>query len=283
MADELVITARASSLPTFADCPARWYAQQIEGKHSAPSPRSVLGSAVHASTTLHDQRIIDADPIRPDESAAAAVDYLREHSAEVNWRDADNDLRPREVEAIALSLHGRYCAQIAPTRIYSACEVDLGTLEIETQPGVVVRVTGQGDRIRTEWEPREDGYEYETEIVSDLKTGATAVSADGVVNTKKHAAQTAIYKLLRHKATGIAMSRRTEIIGLQTGVTPASQRVGVGYAEDVEETLLGTDESPGLLHALGFMAKHGVFHGNPSSMLCTERYCPIYHRCHYRK
>lgn len=271
---ELVITARASSLPAFADCPARWAAMHLDGLTLPPSPRAALGSAIHASTTVYDQHLINADPVRVEDAAAVAVDYLRTHHSEVDWRADDQDLRPSDAERIALALHGRYCTEIAPTRTYTACEVDLGVLEIEVEPGVIVRLTGHGDRIR------EEGG---AEIVSDLKSGKTAVRADGTVETKGHAAQTATYKLLRHASTGKPMHRLTEIIGLQTGKSADTQRVGVGIAEDVEEALLGTGTKPGLLHSLGFMAKRGIFHGNPNSRLCSPRFCPIYHHCHYRK
>ena len=270
---EITITARASSLPTFADCPARWAAEQMDGLKRPPSPRSALGNAVHASTTVYDQHIIDADPVNASDAAGVAVDYLRDHAGEIDW-SADEDLRPKQAESIAVSLHGRYCSDIAPTRIYSACEVDLGVLEIDTGMGVVVRLTGHGDRIREE---------DDTEIVSDLKTGKTVVGTDGRVDTKKHAFQTAAYKLLRRASSGRAMSRKTEIIGLQTSSTPGAQRVGVGIAEDVEETLLGVEGRPGLLHSMALMAKHDAFHGNPASMLCNPKFCPIYNTCHFRK
>lgn len=276
-----VIVARASSLPTLADCPKRWFAQQVEGRNNPPGPRTVLGSALHHSTAVHDQHALDGDPLRADESAGAALDYLREHRGEVNWRVDEDDgdvLRESEVQRIVVALHGRYCSEIAPTRRYSAVEPTLGSLEVETDAGVVIRLTGQADRAR-----EEDVAGETTEIVSDLKSSSRAVNVEGVVDVKGHALQVGSYKLLRRAATGIAMNRRTEIIGLNTGKTPQSQRVGVGFAADAEETLIGTQEQPGLLHALGWMARTGVFHGNPKSSLCTARYCPIFNACHYRK
>lgn len=281
---ELVIRVRASSLPTFADCPKRWAAEHIEGIRRPPSPRSTLGSAIHASTTVYDQHIIDGTPVRPDEAAGAAIDYLHEHADETDWTDPDDDLRLKGAEIIALSLHERYCTEIAPTRLYSACEVDLGELEVEVMDGVVVVLTGHADRIRLERLIDHDTQEpADTEVVSDIKSGKAAVNAHGVVEVKGHAAQVASYKLLRHRQTGIAMSRRTEIIGLATGKTAQTQRVGTALAEDVEETLIGTEDKPGLLHTLGVMAKYDAFHGNPKSTLCSPKFCPIYNACHFRK
>lgn len=279
MSEPSIIIARASSLPTAADCAYRWYAQQVEGLNTPPNPRTVMGSAIHASTAFHDQHIIDGDPLRPDESVGVAIDYLREHAHEVDWRpDDDGDvLRRSEVERISVALHTRYTNEIAPTRIYSAVEPTLGAVEVEVE-GVIVRLTGQADRIREEVVDGEV-----TEITSDMKSGLRAVAADGTVEVKGHAFQVAAYKLLRRIASGLRMNRITEIIGLCTGKTAASQRVGVGIALDAEETLIGTEDRPGFLHALAWMAKTGVFPGNPKSSLCSPRYCPIYHSCHYRK
>lgn len=281
MSGPVIITARASSLPTFADCAARWYAQQVERISSPPGPRTILGSATHYSTALHDQAIIDGNPLRPDESAGAALDYLREHRDEVNWRGLDDDdtpLRENEVQRISVALHTRYCTEIAPTRRYSAVEPVLGSVEIDCGNGVVVRLTGQADRIREELVDGEP-----TEIVSDEKTGARAVNARGEVDVKGHVFQVASYKVLRRTATGKAMNRKTEIIGLATGKTPESQRVGVGYCLDAEETLIGTPDQPGLLQAIAQAARSGLFIGNPKSSLCSARYCPIFNNCFWRK
>jgi hypothetical protein len=227
----------------------------------------MLGKAVHASTAVFDQSNIDGSGITIDEAAAAAVDALHRPDEDVVW-DEDS---PSDAEKVALSLHSKYCNIIAPQQNYRAVEVECDRLEI-TDLGLAL--TGTTDRIRE----TPDGFG-----ISDLKTGKTAVGSDGAVKTGGHAYQLGVYELLAEQASGIPITGSAQIIGMNTAKTPASQRVGSGEVSGAREVLLGDGETPGILEMASRLIHSGAFYGNPKSMLCHPRYCPIYSTCSFRK
>jgi hypothetical protein len=262
-----IITIRASSLGSLFDCPARWAATHLEGKRVPSSGKSMLGKAVHASTAVFDQSTIDGSGITIDEAAAAAVDAIHRPDEDVVW---DED-KPGDAEKIALALHGKYCSVIAPQQTYRAVEVECDRLEI-TDLGIAL--TGTTDRIRETTE----GFG-----ISDLKTGKAAVGADGAVKTAGHTYQLGVYELLAEQASGIPITGSAQIIGMNTAKTAASQRIGSGEVSGAREVLLGDGETPGILEMAAKLVHSGAFWGNPKSMLCHNRYCPIYSTCSFRK
>ncbi|WP_218924809.1 hypothetical protein, partial [Priestia megaterium] len=86
-----------------------------------------------------------------------------------------DDLKPRDGEAIGLKLLARYCSQIAPNMDYQSVEMALEPLVIDCGNGINVRLTGTMDRARV---ARVDGRK----IIPDIKTGARVLS-NGQVNT----------------------------------------------------------------------------------------------------
>ncbi len=262
-----MITVRASSWSDLFDCPARWYARNIEGRRIPLSGAAHLGSSLHIGTGVFDDARLRGDPIGVDDAAGVLVDALHNPVGEVNWEDLGN---ARKVEPIALSLHGRYCREIAPHREYIAVEALCEALDIRCE-GITVRLTGTTDRIRRSGA---DGYG-----ITDLKSGARAVDGEGRAVTKGHGLQLAVYELLAEQVIGKKITTAAEVIGMQT---TKQARIGTGRVEAARETLIGTEERPGMLeHAAGMM-RAGMFHGNPRSNLCSERYCPVYGECHYR-
>lgn len=263
-----VITIRASALSDFLDCPARAEAKHLLGMRTPTSGAAQIGTAVHASTALYDQSRIEGRGITADEAAGAAVDAIRKPDGDIEW---DGDYPPDDAERVALALHTRYCAEIAPRQDYAAVEVRCEKLEI-TDIGLAL--TGTTDRVRRVG----DGFG-----VADLKTGKTAVSADGTVKTQGHSYQIAVYELLAERASGIPITEPAQIIGMQTGKTPKAQRVGTGEIVGAREALVGDEDSPGILEIVSKMIHAGLFPGNPRSMTCGERYCPIFNRCKFRR
>ena len=165
-----IVTIRASSLGRLFDCPASWAATHIYGKRLPSSGKATLGKAVHASTAVFDQSTLDGSGITAEEAAAAAVDAIYQPDEEVIW----DEEKPQEVEKIALSLHRKYCDQIAPGQTYAAVEIRCDGLQI-TDLGL--ELTGTTDRIVC----TEEGYG-----IADIKTGKAAVGADGKVKTAGH-------------------------------------------------------------------------------------------------
>ena len=261
--ERIVFTIRASSLARLFDCPASWAATHIEGKRTPSNGKAMLGKAVHASTAMFDQSTIEGTGITIDESAAAAVDTINKPDEEVVW-DEDS---PQDAEKIALSLHSKYCNQIAPTQNYKAVEVTCESLVI-TDLGIAL--TGTTDRIRE----TDDGFG-----IVDLKTGKAAVGSDGRVKTAGHAAQMGIYELLAEQASGVKIGAPAQIVGMNTAKTTSSQRIGTGSVMGARDMLLGDQDSPGLLEHAAKIIHSGNFYGNPRSMMCSPKYCAAYGGC----
>lgn len=263
------VQVRASSLPGLFDCPARFEATQIKGLRMPTSGKAVLGRAVHASTAAYDLARLNGNcDLTADEAAGAAVDAIHQPDEEVAW---DEDLMPKTAEKIALGLHDLYCANISPVMDYAAVEVTCEPLLVEDL-GLIL--TGTVDRV------------YKTNDgqigIADIKTGGSAVAADGTVKTAGHAFQIGIYELLAGAAAGRPVDAPAQIVGLQTGKTAKGQRAGLGKIEGARAALVGDEESPGALAMAARIIHHGYFHGNPKSMMCHQKYCPLFGQCRYR-
>lgn len=264
-----IVTVRASALSDFFDCPARAEAKHILGKRMPSSGAALLGRAIHASTAVFDQSTISGQGITIGEAAAAAVDAIHKPTEDVALGEDETALG---LEQIALSLHSRYCLEIAPRQSYAAVEVKCERLEI-TDIGLAL--TGTTDRIRKIG----DGHG-----IADLKSGKTAVRADGRVETKGHRYQIGVYELLAEKASGIPITEGGQVIGLQVAKTDRGQRVAVSEPiVSARDVLIGEADSPGILEVLAHQIHAGIFPGNPRSMMCGEKYCPIYNTCKYVK
>jgi RecB family exonuclease len=259
---------RASSLPELFDCPARWAAKQLEGKRMPMGGAAALGKAIHAGAAAFDASKLLGSPVTADEAAAAAVDSLYKPDEDVDWGDDS----AAKAEPIALSLHRKYCRDIAPAQDFAAVEAHCEALTIAD---LGITLTGTIDRVYRD--------EFGGLGIADLKTGKTAVSADGKVKTQGHGLQLATYELLAEVATQQRITAPAQIIGMQTGVTEKAQRIAIGQIDSPRDALIGTPDAPGALqHAANFI-KSGIFYGNPRSQLCGEKFCPNFKTCYFRK
>jgi RecB family exonuclease len=263
-----LVRLRASGLAELFDCPARWEAKHLKGMTLPASAAAALGTAVHASTSAFDSsRLPGGYAVSADDSAQALVDAIWRPQEDVDW----GDTQPKQAEAVGLALHARYCATIGSARQYVGVEVKCTSVEI---PELGIELTGQADRVRK----TDDGLLG----ISDLKTGINAVSPQGVAKSGKHVLQFGVYEILAEHELGVPMRAPAEVIGMQTGKTPVTQRVATGYIADARSVLVGTDERPGMLQHAGEILKAGRFYGNPASILCGPKYCPAYPTCPYR-
>lgn len=262
-----IIPIRASSLAELFDCPARWEAKHILGMRGPRSAAAQLGTAVHAGTALFDQsHLPGGTPLSADDAAGAVVDAIHKPEEEVDWEET----APRDAERIALALHTRYCGEIAPQHVYRGVEVKCESLEL---PDLGIALTGTTDRVR------EVGVSLG---ITDLKTGGRAVGADGRAVTQGHAVQLGVYELLAEHAMGLHITAPAQIVGMNTGKTPAAQRVGTGEVPNARAALIGTEESPGLLEHASRLIHSGAFYGNSKSFLCSAKYCPRHPVCTFK-
>jgi hypothetical protein len=258
---------RASSLAELFDCPARWEAKHLLGKRLPHSPAAQLGTAVHAGTAVFDaSRLPGGSPVSAYDAAGAVVDAIHQPNEDVNWENTT----PKAVEKIALALHTRYCAEIAPQQDYLAVELEFETLEI---PELGIALTGTNDRVS-----RRNGQIG----IDDLKTGQRAIDDDGNVMTQKHVAQLGVYELLASYKLETPITAPARIIAMQTGKTPQTQQIGIGEISGARDVLLGTEEAPGMLEYASRLIRSGDFYGNSSSWLCSKKYCPAHATCRFK-
>ncbi len=262
-----LVFIRASSLGELFDCPARWSAKYIDGLRSPRSAAAQLGTAVHAGTAVFDaSRLPGGSPVSADDAAGALVDAIHHPEEDVEWEDT----APNEAERIALALHTKYCADIAPRQTYMGVEVKCEKLEL---PDLGIALTGTTDRVRK----TDQGLG-----IADLKTGGKAVGVDGRAVTQGHGTQLGVYELLAENAMGLQITAPAQIVGMQTAKTAAGQRVGTGEVPNARAALVGTEEQPGLLEHASRLIHSGAFYGNPKSFLCSAKYCPAHPTCRFK-
>lgn len=261
-----MFTIRASSLSDLFDCPARWEAKHLRGMRMPRSGAAQLGTAVHAGTALFDNSRLEGNPITADEAAGAVADAVHSPDEDVDWGEDS----PNEAESIGIALHKRYCREIAPKQQYVAVEATCDRLEISA---IGIALTGTTDRVTL----TDEGYG-----IADIKTGKSAVSADGTVKTAGHAAQLAVYEVLAGAALDRVIDAPAQIIGLQVAKTEKGRRAAVGSITGARKMLVGDESGPGLLQIASDMLHAGFFYGNPRSQLCNPKYCPAYNVCRWR-
>lgn len=261
-----VFEVRASSFGGLFDCGYRFEYEQLMKMRTASSLRAWLGTSIHASTAAFDQAGLSGAPISSNDAADVFIKTLWEPSEEVA---KDPKLTWRQAELIGLTLHARYCAEIAPLMNYESVEMKLKPLDVEAE-GVIIRLTGTMDRARV---ARTGGKK----VIADLKTGGRLIR-DGVVSTKGRAAQLGTYQLLSEYTDGV-QTNGAQIMALQTSSTTL---VGVSKVFDAKRQMIGTDEAPGLLEMAAKMFKIGLFPPNPMSPLCDKKYCSRWDSCKYK-
>jgi hypothetical protein len=262
-----VIPIRASSMADLMECPARWQAIQMMGLSTAARVSTWLGTSLHKTLEVYDKsKLASGTAINVSDAQAFFTDTLWNPTEVVVGEEAEY----KKAEKNGLELVRKYAETIAPNRKYVAVEVTCPKLDVIVE-GVVIRLSGTVDRIR---QVESGGYG-----ISDVKSGASVVSADDTVNVDPHRGQIGVYEILASAVTGQEMTEPGEIIGLGAN---GKARVATGEVKNAAEMLVGTDERPGLLQYAARIVKHELYFGNPKSILCSEAYCPVHDQCRFR-
>jgi hypothetical protein len=259
------ITVRASAWGKLFDCAHRFEWENLLGRSKPAGMRALLGTAVHAGTAAFDQGRLDGSGVTPDEAAGVLVDVLHNPDFEVDT--SQDELTLRESERIALELHTTYCTEISPQFQFLAVESRLEPLEIDCGGGVAVRLTGTMDRART---TQTDAGP----VIADVKTGARVIER-GAANIRGRSPQLGAYQLM-YEQTERVRTAGGQIVALATTTRPAT---AVSEVFDAKRVMVGTDDQPGLIQHAAEMFRTGLFPPNPSSPLCSKRYCGRWDTC----
>lgn len=262
------ITVRASSWGSLFDCAMKWEGEHLLGMRRPSGLRSTLGTAIHAGTAAFDQAILDHAPISANEAADAFMDALHNPTDEVDYKQ-DRSITMREAEIIGLTLHTKYCAEIAPMFAYKAVEMTMEPLEIDCGNGITIRLTGTMDRARV-------ATSGAGVIIPDVKSGSRIIE-NGEVSLKGKSAQLGAYQLMYENTAG------ENTIGAQIIALPTTGKLNpqVSKVWDAKSKMLGTDTAPGFIELAATMFKLGFFPPNPNSQLCSPKFCARWEACSY--
>lgn len=263
-------TARASSWGKLFDCAYSWQGEHMLGIKKPAGLRAHLGTSIHASTAAFDLARLEGTNLSADDAAGVFVDSLHKPDREVDY--SQDDLDVRTAERIGLKLHTTYCLDIAPQFNYVAVEARLKPMDIDCGGGIVIRLTGSMDRARV---TETIGGQH---LISDLKTGSRVI-ADGEASIKGRSPQLGTYQLMYEQSEGMA-TEGAQIIALQTSKAATS---AVSKVFDAKRVMVGDENAPGLIEIAAQMFRSGLFPPNPSSHLCSERYCARWSTCPYHE
>lgn len=270
-----IVKIRASSLSRMLDCAHSWEGVHLKGMWMPSSPAATVGSSVHYSTAAFDAGILDGSGLTADETAAFAVDYLREHRGETDWWG----MNLRQAEALSIRVHHDYCTEMAPKFNFIAVEEKLRPMTIAMSNSLAFELTGTLDRIN-------DYGDLQAGVI-DEKTGRNAVTVNEegthVAVTRSHGPQTGVYHILgegwlEEHLPKYTMSHEPGIIGLQT---TNNARMGFGLVRNARAQVLGFANQPGFLEFVAQYFETGLFPPNPQSWICGAKYCPRYTTCNF--
>jgi len=263
---------RCSALTTYPDCNRRgaarlfWREIVAAGFRLRPTPRGIgaaVGSAVHKAAEYALNEKAHSGELPPASAATdAARDTLTEElgGGEVAF-DATTGSRAEALRQV-ISMTKAYHRVVAPKVIPIIVEE---RLEAEVSPGLIL--SGQPDVVARE--PHK---------VRDLKTGARAGAS--------HAPQIGGYSLLA-RTHGFDIAEAAIDFVQRVGAnkpqpSPTSKAVAVTLAETAASNILRHIEGDLRTFREGDEARHilpgdpWAFQANPSSILCSPKYCPAF-------
>jgi hypothetical protein len=260
---------RASSWGSLFDCAYKWEWEVLLGHHKPSGLRAALGTALHASTAVYDQAVIDEVPVRASEAAATLVDKLFHPEYDVDL--SQDELTLADAEKIGLTLHTRYCHEVSPRMNFAEVETDLEPLEIDCGNGTIVVLTGKMDRARV----ARTGTGF---VIPDIKSGKSVIEK-GAAKIKGRSAQIGTYQLL-YENTRDVITEGGQVIALSTTTKPA---IAVSQVFDAKRVMVGAPGERGLIEWGAEMFRSGFFPPNPQSNLCNPKYCARWNNCSFHE
>lgn len=260
MSEPFHITVRASSTPQYPDCSRRWAARHVQALTSAAGfnvrelPSTVgacVGTATHSGVGYILGEKVDTGTLgNATESDQRALQSLDEAVGRgCMWDDTTSNMNTAQKQVLR---------QVATFRLHTAHLLKPVAIEQRLTAKMSDRMTvsGQADIC-------------EDDSIHDLKTG---------VMRRANAAQYGTYSLLR-RSFGHEVNRLVEVYVPRARVTkpqpdPELHFIPVEAAEQAAEGILRRIERD-----VTEFEKNGepwAFLANPTSMLCSDKYCPAH-------
>jgi len=265
------VRIRASSWGELFDCAYRWEGKHMLGMRSPSGLPAHLGTSIHHGTAVFDDaRVPGCGLPKVDvfDAVQAFCDVFDNPPADVVM---DGPMTMREARAVGARLVSEYCQTISPRYTFVAVEQKFQPMRVACD-GVVIELTGSMDRGRAA--KGADGI-----VLADLKSGARVLAGDGTVSIHGRSAQLGVYSVMWEQ------QQRTPVVASQIIALPTTGKhsPAVSRLWDAKTVFLGTDTAPGLITIAAAMVGSGLFPPNPSSGMCSEKFCPRWSKCIYHE
>ena len=260
-----------SSVPSFFDCPYRWFRDHIH------QPIRTIGIAAHAGTSIHKaaetyykESIAERRWAKPrDDFKAVAIDTLREKIKDESPNDlseCDINTLENEVGDCALN-YAQNAETLCGGEIPLASEL---TYEVKVKSPIIASVKGTLDIV---------GKDY----IGDIKTMQKAN------NPTKYAIQQGIYGVLRkHKGEEVKDFIIHRVILPKNTIDSVSILANCDNPFTPAEALIEKSKFylNTIIRTCNDFQRTGnelLFRGNPQCLLCSAKYCAYYFECKWRK
>lgn len=254
------INIRPSGVSSFMSCPRKWAATNLMGYRGWGSYATVRGTGVHAGAEqIWTESITKGDKIiNVSQAQDAARESVKKEFQEADIRLDKDNFAESEDNAIDDATAGakQYCVLAEDIDVPQYTEK---TLEISLGDNITVR--GTADFIGSG-------------VIEDIKTSTRKSTP------QQHAAQLGVYAKLA-KLNGIDVSLEDARI---QNIAYTKNKVS-GYLlpfklkEQMSSYLINTLKDRIVIARQNPLEIDLLFPANPSSYLCAEKYCPMWHDC----
>lgn len=265
------IIIRPSGIKSFFDCSYRWYRETIKDPQIRVGVAAHLGTGIHkAAETFYSESIKEKRWAKvKDDFKLAGLDEFRKKMKEEEPSDI-KDVKIEEVEKTLLSCSENYIGR-AEKLMKGQLPLSVEkTYSVVVNSPIIKEVRGTLDIVG-------EGY------VGDIKT------MNKWKNSKEYVAQQMVYAWLRSKKGENVEDLRIHRVNVKTvGSDVRSILTELNNPFIKMEFLISKAEFllTSMIRACEDFFKTGnenVFRGNPSSLICSPKYCNYWVGCPYRK
>jgi len=267
------MTLRPSSIGSYINCQWQWYNVFILGKHTIPSARATLGTAVHKSAEVVWEDAIKTG--KKDLNISQATDAAIEEYHECLKKDEpqfDVGDTKESLEKLVIEGTKSWIEDIAPSVDIPVAVEKRYTIEINNP--IFERISGSLDYVGEK-------------SIHDIKTTKRKPTLSN------YSLQQGTYALLREgngetvdevKIQAVVFNKKdTKALILDMVEDNTNPFIGLDAIKNQSRFIVNNILEKTKVYSKDIVKPELLFTGNPKSNLCSNKYCSLYNECPFVK